>query len=455
MVNPYDFGASGDGVVDDTEALQHALQEGDGTLHLSKGTYRLTKPLVVDLTKQGYGCILGDGGTTRLVMEGPGPALRILGDHNGTATPRTVKKTTWEKERFPTISGLEILGGHKQAVGIELLKTMQCTITNSLIRNVRYGVHLRERNRNFLLSHSHIYDNHEFGVFFDHCNLHQTVISANHISYNKRAGIKSLQGDIHNLHITGNDIEYNNLPGSDRPAADIWFEATDEKGRISEVSIASNTIQATVTENGANVRIHGERKEDPNKSPLITIVGNVIGSQTRGIELKNLRKVSVTGNTIYDSIDVSLHVSHCSGVCVGSNTIGWRANPGAPQKDGLFFSDCDNVIVHGLVSERLCSGSNQEGGGISLTKCTDSSVTSCHLLDPMFRGIELRECVRCRVSDNTILDRRKPTGMLNAVRVVDGSQNLVQNNMLGQAKTTRLDMPADAGRQQGNMEVDS
>ena len=123
MVNPYDFGASGDGVVDDTEALQHALQEGDGTLHLSKGTYRLTKPLVVDLTKQGYGCILGDGGTTRLVMEGPGPALRILGDHNGTATPRTVKKTTWEKERFPTISGLEILGGHKQAVGIELLKT--------------------------------------------------------------------------------------------------------------------------------------------------------------------------------------------------------------------------------------------------------------------------------------------------------------------------------------------
>ena len=38
----YHFGAVGDGKADDTQALQHALDAGDGILELEKGTYRIT-----------------------------------------------------------------------------------------------------------------------------------------------------------------------------------------------------------------------------------------------------------------------------------------------------------------------------------------------------------------------------------------------------------------------------
>ena len=59
MVNVRNFGAAGDGTTDDTEALQHALDAGNGVLHLSKGTYRITRPLVLNLPQQGYGAVQG------------------------------------------------------------------------------------------------------------------------------------------------------------------------------------------------------------------------------------------------------------------------------------------------------------------------------------------------------------------------------------------------------------
>ena len=42
MANVYHFGAVGDGKTDDTAALQHAMEAGDGLLDLHKGTYRIT-----------------------------------------------------------------------------------------------------------------------------------------------------------------------------------------------------------------------------------------------------------------------------------------------------------------------------------------------------------------------------------------------------------------------------
>ncbi|MBI1310601.1 hypothetical protein GC176_04770 [bacterium] len=432
MASVYDFGAAGDGQTDDTEALQHAIADGNGTLQFGKGSFRITKPLLFDLTKTGYAAVQGTGGATRIVMDGPGPAIRIVGTHQGTASPPSIKPLVWQNERMPTVSGLEILGAHPQAVGIELTRTIQPTVTGVLIRNCWYGVHLVERNRNVLISHCHIFDNDEYGIFFDECNLHQTIISACHISYNKRAGIKSLNGDVHNLHITGNDIEYNNRPGTDEPAADIWFEAP--AGRISEVSIASNTIQATVTPNGANIRIHGEETDSPNKSPLIAISGNVIGSQTRAIELRNVNRLSITGNTIYDSDDLSLLIQKCSGISVGSNTIVWRADDSLPERDGIRVEDSSNVSLHNLVTERLCSGSEDTGAAIELLRCRESSVTGCQVLDPRHRGIELTTCRNCRVTDNTVIDRREQPTMCEAIRVRDlAGTVIVRNNLVGGA----------------------
>ena len=69
MSNAYDFGAIGDGQADDGRALQHMLDESRGVLTLAKGTYRITQPLVLDLTKLGYGAIRGEGGVARIVID--------------------------------------------------------------------------------------------------------------------------------------------------------------------------------------------------------------------------------------------------------------------------------------------------------------------------------------------------------------------------------------------------
>jgi hypothetical protein len=459
MATAFDFGAKGDGKADDTASLQHALSAGDGVLELPKGTYRITKPLVIDLTRQGYGAVRGQQGTSRILMTGPGPAIRIVGDHKGTASPATYQPHTWEKERMPIITGVEILGQHRQAVGIELRKTTKAVISQVLVRKCKVGIHLVERNRDLIVSDSHLLDNSEYGIYFDRCNLHQIIVHGNHISWNKKAGIKSLDGDIHNLQITGNDIEYNHHPGVDKSpngeptGAEIWFEAT--KGTISEVTIASNTIQATVQPGGANVRIFGAVNQGTREGArLIAITGNVIGSQTRGIDIRHAQRVTVTGNTIYNSIDLSLAFSHCTGVAVGSNTFAWRARDTDPPQDGIRFEDCDHGSLIGLVAQRLSAGTPNRGAGISLVRCKDFSVSECQILDPLVRGIELEDCHRCRVSGNSVYDRRDQPKMREAIRVIGKSRdNLIQNNLVGNAVNGPLDIPQGTAVTQGNVKV--
>lgn len=473
------FGAVGDGVADDTGALQHALETGRGVLELEKGTYRITRPIVLDLTKLGYGAVRGVGGTARILMAGAGPAIRVLGDHRGTAMPRSVQPHTWEGERFPTISGLEIVGEHPEAVGIELRKTLKAVVSQVLVRRCRIGVHLVERNRDFLLAASHLYDNLEYGLFFDRCDLHQIIVHGCHISWNKRAGIYSLGGDVHNLQIVGNDIEYNNgtspIPG--KPAADhpelaghpggseILFDARD--GVISEVTLSGNTIQATIQTGGANIRVIGAEVQRPvladadkalkaDTAHLINFTGNVLGSQWRAVELNSVSRVTITGNTIYDSANLSIFGSKCSGIVVNGNTFVWRGLDADPPRDGIRFEDSDNILLSGLATQRFCAGSPDEGGAVTLVRCRDCGVSDCQILDPLHRGLELVDCVRCRVANNTITDRRKQPLMRQAIRVVGESrENLIAGNILGGATETLLVAAGDAAKVGDNLTLDS
>ena len=43
MSNVRDFGAVGDGQVDDTQAIEHAIHAGDGVIEFPRGNYRITR----------------------------------------------------------------------------------------------------------------------------------------------------------------------------------------------------------------------------------------------------------------------------------------------------------------------------------------------------------------------------------------------------------------------------
>src|SRR5262245_51618735 len=133
MASVREFGAKGDGKTDDTQALLHAIQRGEGELVFPRGDYLLSKPLYVPLEMHGRLSLSGSGGTARLLMKGPGPALHLVGTHKKTAQPADVAAGVWDRERMPTVRDLEIVGGHAQTDGIRIEGAMQPILTGLLI----------------------------------------------------------------------------------------------------------------------------------------------------------------------------------------------------------------------------------------------------------------------------------------------------------------------------------
>ena len=176
MANVRDFGAVGDGKTDDTNAIQHAINDGDGQIEFDRGDFVISKSLMFDTKKTGRAAISGQGGSAKILMTGAGPAISLLGTHASTADPAGFRPEEWEKERMPTIRGIEIEGRNKDADGIYINGVMQPTLSSVLIREVKHAVHITDRARNLIIDQCHFYHNTGVGVFLDNVNLHQSII---------------------------------------------------------------------------------------------------------------------------------------------------------------------------------------------------------------------------------------------------------------------------------------
>ncbi|HZW34195.1 MAG TPA: right-handed parallel beta-helix repeat-containing protein [Isosphaeraceae bacterium] len=417
MTNVRDFGAVGDGRTDDTAALKHAVEQGGGWLLLPRGTYRLTAPLEIDLDRSGPIALSGQGGTARLLMDGPGPAIRLVGTHHRSADPASFEARIWQRQRMPTISDLEIVGNHDQADGIQLDGTMQPTIAGVLIRRCRYGVHLVKRNRNVLLADSHIYEGRgpAIGVYFEGVNLHQTIVCGCHISYCKHAGIKVARSEIRNLQITGCDIEYNH-DTANPDSADVWIDARE--GTVREGTIASNTIQAKGSPHGSNVRIEGPPRDDSAGAGLWTITGNILQDQQVNLRLRYCRGVVVTGNSFATAYERSIVVEHCRHVVIGSNTCDHNPDYSGERLDGIRIRNSAGINLQNLILEGCRAGGPDEGGAIEVVDSSEVLILGCQVLDPEFRGIDIRHCRNTKVRECTVVDRRARPTMREPVRVV-------------------------------------
>ena len=89
-----------------------------------------------------------------------------------------------------------------------------------------------------------------------------------------------------------------------------------------------------------------------------------------------------------------------------------------------------------------------------MVRCRDSSVSDCQLLDPLRIGVELEECERCRVTNNSIVDRRGRSRMVHAVRVRGESRhNLIAGNLVGGATGGPILAPAGTAEIHDNLVV--
>ena len=438
MSNVRDFGARGDGERDETDEIVHAVEQGDGVLRFQPGTYRISRTIEIDLSRKGFCAVEGSGGTVRVLMEGPGPAFRLTGNHRGTGDPQSVTEEVWRHERMPTLRNIEIVGMHPKADGVELRFTMQAILEGLLIRRCRNGIRLHERNRNVIITHCHVYHNTGVGIFLDAVNLHQINITGSHISYNRRGGIRIERSEIRNLQITGNDVEYNNFRAhktEPETVADILIDASADKASVREITIASNTIQATYSQGGANVRIIGSGPAGARKAGMLTITGNIIGSQETSVHLKNCQHLSLSGNFLYSSQFRNLLVEDCADVVFSANSIGHNADYGDKElATGIRIVRSQRCNLNGFSIQDAQAAANTVAGAIPLDRralieivgSEAVSVCTAQLTDGAPHAIMVEDSNMVSVTGCTILETRADPKTISAIRWTGtGSRNLI------------------------------
>lgn len=435
--NVKEYGAVGDGQHDDTKAIEAAVNHcDDGVLVFPRGEYKITKPIELNLSKTGRMGIRGEGGTASIIMSGGGAAFRIIGSHNGTADPNTIRKEVWQNERMPIIQDIEIVGEHPDARGIEISNTFQIALRSVLVRNVKYGIHFTSLNRNVLIESCHVYDCSEIGIFLDRVNIHQMNINNSHISYNDRSGIKVEGGQIRNFQITGNDIEYNYaLDG--KQSADIWIDNSMEGSSVREGSITGNTIQAIISDSGCNILFEGQ-KEAPNKIGLWSITGNHISNQAFNIHLKYVRGISISGNTFIRGSERHILIENSRNITLGTNIFDRNLDyfdGKADHKGGVRIENSENIIFDNLILEGI-----HQQGAIEVVKGNEVSISNCQIKNPKQHGIYLEDSKQviingCLISGDKDSFQNSTAGIyLNAL----SNGILISNNMFKLGKDINM-----------------
>lgn len=423
--------AISDGKIDATPRIQELVNGGNPNIRFPRGTYRLTRPVVIELDKTGFASLSGDG-VARIVMDGPGPAFRFVGTHGGTADPGSFQQNVWDRQRTPMIDGLEIIGNHPEACGVEADGTMQLTLTRMVIRRVLHAIHLVNRNRNVLIADSHLYENGGVGVFLDNVDLHQINVSGCHISYNRQGGIVSRQGNVRNLHISGCDIESNMSPST--PAtANVLIDCSGSVHGTAEVAITGCTIQHnSKSPDSANVRLIGRAEPATDGAAVrwgnATITGNVFSDVQVNVHLQDCRGVAISGNTFWMGYRHNLLVENSHSVVVGTNN--FDRNPAYAYGDAtethnaIAFRGCEDCTLSGLHLTAV----HAEPAALFIDKCQRFNISSCTILDSDGPGLLLRDVSHSLITGCLIRDDRPGHKDAVSVRIDGGSDNTIVNN---------------------------
>lgn len=330
-IGPGKWGAVGDGITDDTQAIQAAVDSIDGgVLFFRPGAiFKVSDTISIDTSK--VKGIIGNNAT--IITASDIDILHISGGlETGSANPGDDDTKDEEGSMAFFIRGLKITSSPTLSVGtgLKLTGTFGVIIESCHIYKVNVGVCITERNRNIIISGNHIWNCRSYGIHYDHANCHQSIINNNHISYAKTLLFFD-NGDVHNIQIVGNDIEGGYSQDSNFDNA-IKVLAYEPDSQISQIQITGNSIE----EHGAGNsliymyrnRFESEQLEEGEAQPIIRvfeIVGNELsGSKKCNIELHSATVGVISNNTLrvpYDGYSIKAFTL-IEGLTITGNHIG-------------------------------------------------------------------------------------------------------------------------------------
>lgn len=401
FVSVKDFGAVGDGVADDTIAIQNAVNSAmatNGVVHFNgPAVYKITAPITVkvtrDLIEETPGAAqYSDNCAARLIGYGS-PIIKASGSLSHMVELIYDTSDSDIAPFYSKIEGLGFDGSNTAVIGIKSNYCLGVIYENNRLWNLQTGI-------------SYI----GYGVFRALFN-----------NFKCSTGIKLSGGGGDSL-IFGNDfyaaanstsgLVFEYYGGNSRVISNVF---TNQDGYTTTFAIKLDGTTAPTTEEVRNV----------------SITDNEFCGYTTGIYA-----VGKGGGT-YNVYDCTVFGNHT--LPFGSS------NPGRL----IEAIDCSGFNIANNKANSISYITATEISGIALTRTLDFKVTGNHLENYNNTAMRLTDCVRTTVSDNSFYDAGKSGAGFEVVRVsgASSSRNYFVNNRFYQS--------SDSYAENGIVEVSS
>lgn len=290
-VSVKDFGAEGDGVADDTAAIQDALNSGATKVELSAGTYNTTAPIVIP---------------SGISFVGEGQRLsKIKKNHAGDGVILT---------NALAYNGLEIGGfsvyavaPHKQTgTGIKLTQVVRTTFKDINVSDCAYG-----------LSMLTCYANSSNNLTIDRCGVGLSIQTSNHNKFN----VTTIISDTGFIGVEMIGTSYSNN-----------FDTLDVEYALYPLWLKSGTTSVTFTNYYAEFNTKGARLDAGVRAILFNTVFN---SSVEMFDTATFAATDVKVNNLLDNFPTGV-----GGVSIGGSI-------GSP---GISTTQNDVLFQHGALS---------------------------------------------------------------------------------------------------------
>lgn len=278
------YGAVGDGITDDTQAIQKAFNVSNGGLIYFSPNKKYNVSGSINMRVEKVRGIVGNN--ARIHLTADVVAINVIGTHDGSANPNMTTKFVMENEMTPFIDNLRFYSDTLIGTAISVKNTFGLHIKDCNIVNMKNGIEYSEINRNGIIESVQIWHMSGYGIGFMEADFHQMNINSCHISYCVYA-IRSINSDLFNLQITGNDIECNK---TNKINVENLILITG--GRLEGLNVVGNNLEDHWASNDYLIKII------TTLNTQLHFVGNEIGNSSSGtFWINGGNGVNISSNT--------------------------------------------------------------------------------------------------------------------------------------------------------------